>query len=663
MKVLLVEDDIPTATLLTDFLEGRHYLVNAVNDGLAGWELAQTYEYDVILLDVMVPRLDGLSLCRKLRAQGDQTPILLLTARDGTGDRVTGLEAGADDYVVKPFELAELLARIRAVLRRRSGVQVSVLTWERLRFNPDTGEVAYAGKPIHLTPKEYGMLELFLRHPQRIFSRSALLDRLWSADESPGEEAVTTHIKGLRQRLKAAGLAQDMIETIYGLGYRLKAAPAGEKVIEGPEPPGQAASLPTEPHPSQPHPQPSTAESRVMALMAAMRKEVEQTLPDRLQVFEQTISQLQQGRLDPEVQHQARMEAHKLVGTLGSLGLTRASQVGRQMETLLGAEAKLDKTTAAAQLTQLLSHLRGAIAEPEPPPAPFLPPPGAVPSPTPVQLLIVDDDRVLTQQLTLVASQQGWQVTVAANLATARKHLAQKTPDLILLDLTFPESGENGLTFLAELAEQQRQVPILVMTAHNQLTERLEVLRLGAQGFLHKPVAPDQVFQALAQILQRNQTAEAKILVVDDDPVILTNLQALLQPWGFQVITLADPQQFWQFLEASVPDLLILDIEMPTLNGIQLCQVVRNDLHWGQLPILVLSVHQDAATIHQVFTAGADDYVHKPVVGPELIARILNRLERRQILQKLAETKRRDKSQASTARSTPPLPHHKSAPL
>ena len=169
MKILLVEDDEHTAKLISDALTAHHYLVNTAKDGHTGLELTKTYSYDLILLDVIVPGLDGMRLCRQLRAQGAQMPILMLTGKDSSGDRIEGLEAGADDYVVKPFNIPELIARVRALLRRRQGVLQTMIRWERLQLDLDTSEVTYNQTPVHLTPKEYGLLELFLCNPRRNF--------------------------------------------------------------------------------------------------------------------------------------------------------------------------------------------------------------------------------------------------------------------------------------------------------------------------------------------------------------------------------------------------------------------------------------------------------------------------------------------------------------
>jgi DNA-binding response OmpR family regulator len=176
---------------------------------------------------------------------------------------------------------------------------------------------------------------------------------------------------------------------------------------------------------------------------------------------------------------------------------------------------------------------------------------------------------------------------------------------------------------------------VLVFTTEESFANRVKVARMGGQGFLHKPASPTQVMEAIAQILQQSGTPQAKVLVVDDDPQLLDFLCTLLEPWGFNLTLLNDPQQFWNTLEQTSPDLLILDVEMPNFSGIDLCQVVRNDRYWSELPILFLSARTDIDTVHQVFAAGADDYISKPIVGPELVARMLNRLERTQILRKL----------------------------
>ena len=222
MRILLVEDDETLAAIVTDFLHKQHYAVDVAIDGELGWNFLATYTYDLILLDVMLPKLDGMSLCRKIRNAGQQIPILLLTAKQTSDDKVMGLDVGADDYLVKPFDLRELAARIRAVLRRSGSALAPLLTWGELHFDPSSCRVTYAGQSLNLSNKEYSLLELFLRNSRRVLNRSMILNHLWTGADLPGEDTVKAHIKGLRRKLRSVGAAEDLIENIYGLGYRLK---------------------------------------------------------------------------------------------------------------------------------------------------------------------------------------------------------------------------------------------------------------------------------------------------------------------------------------------------------------------------------------------------------------------------------------------------------
>ncbi len=221
MKILIVEDDARIAAPLAKDLRHQHHSVDMAKDGLEGWEYAQAADYDLILLDLMLPRLDGIGLCKKLRAARCQSIILMLTARDTTSDKVIGLDAGADDYLVKPFKLEELAARIRALQRRSRDLTPPALQHGKLQLDPVSQIVTYGQELLALTPKEYLLLEYFVRHPGQVLSRSALLDKLWEFDQESGEGTIKTHLTNLRGKLKAAGSPKDFIETVYGMGYRL----------------------------------------------------------------------------------------------------------------------------------------------------------------------------------------------------------------------------------------------------------------------------------------------------------------------------------------------------------------------------------------------------------------------------------------------------------
>jgi DNA-binding response OmpR family regulator len=230
MRILVVEDDTQLAEVLTEALTRRQYVVDVARDGEAAWQWVEGSKYDLVVLDLTLPRLDGIRFCQRLRESqaissayaNVATPVLMLTARDTVADKITGLDAGADDYVVKPFDLEELMARIRALLRRGSSTTSASLCWGKLRLEPSTHEATYDGQPLSLTPKEYGLLELLVCSGRRVLSRSGIIERLWTLDSPPAEETVTSHIRGLRYKLKSLGAAEDFIETVHGLGYRLK---------------------------------------------------------------------------------------------------------------------------------------------------------------------------------------------------------------------------------------------------------------------------------------------------------------------------------------------------------------------------------------------------------------------------------------------------------
>jgi DNA-binding response OmpR family regulator/HPt (histidine-containing phosphotransfer) domain-containing protein len=619
MKILLVEDDEHTAAVLAESLTAHHYLVNTTNNGQTALEFAKAYYFDLIVLDVMIPGLDGVSLCRQLRLQGYRMAILMLTAKDSTSDRSIGLKAGADDYVIKPFDLPEFLARIQALLRRPRGTFQEILSWENLKLNLNTSEVTYNEHPIHLTPKEYGLLELFLRNPGKIFSRFALLDRVWPLGEFPGEQAVNTQIKGLRQKLKAAGMSKNLIESLYGLGYQLKHASTQEARARKEETKQSTTKEPLL----------SLVDMEVMADIARSWLNFREKLSEQFELFEQIITDLSAGTLERERWQQAEANAHRLIGSLGTFGLSQGSDVARQIEQLLQSEIVpeiVSNQRAALQLAEWVALLRQIVERRK-----KAPEVRGVPSLLPIasaRLLLISVDRVLTEQINTATPLYGLQVEEATNLTAARKAIARELPDLILLDLLFSGRTEDGLRLLAELARQNPSLPVLVLTDGNQLMERVAVARLGGRACLQKPVSSEHLLRAVLQSLNPVQSVDARVMVVDDDPSILQKLVTLLEPLGLQVTTLDDPRKFWDVLEASRPDLLILDIKMPSFSGLELCQVVRNDAYWRELPILFLSALTDEAMVEKGFAVGADDYVRKPVVDAELMARVLNWLKR-----------------------------------
>ena len=536
MRILVVDDDDVIAQALALALGEQHYAVDLASDGDMGWNHATTCQYDVIVLDIMLPKLNGIQFCQKLRSSGNLTPILLLTAHSKGTLLIEGLDAGADDYVTKPFDLMELLARLRALLRRGQSALPPKICWGHLKLDPSLCEVAWKEKPLKLTPKEYNLMELLLRNPQRIYSSSALIDHLWSLDSPPSEDTIRSHVKGLRQKLKSAGITEDPIETVYGIGYRLRKAidlplefskESPEESLKLEETASPETASPKTASPNRLIPSPS-AESIIADGMDRLWKQSQGMINDRLICIHQALSAAQRSQLDHTVASSAEAAAHKLVGSLGMFGGDRGSVLAREVECWF---------EQARQATAPLAPLS------------------------------------------------------ATTLETLLMQLRQE---------------------IDRLNNTPLATTLLLAHGSPKLT--------SADG------------------IEKDAESEGKIMIMNDDAALLRSIVPILKPWGFEVISLPGNAHLLEALQLHQPDLLILDVELKPLSGIALCKTLRRSSSWGDLPILFLTALNDSETLHRVFAVGADDCVSLPFVGPELVTRILNRLERSRLLRNLAET-------------------------
>lgn len=221
MRILVVEDEVTLNELTSSRLKKEKYSVDSCFDGEEVFEYIQCAEYDLILLDIMLPKMDGIQVLRKLRAMGKDTPVLLLTARDEIEDRVNGLDAGADDYLVKPFAYEELLARMRVLLRRKDGQSTNEYVVGALKLNCDTKRVYYKEKEVELSAREYAVLECLLRNKGTIMSRDQISNHVWNYDYEGGSNIVDVYIRSLRNKIdKEAG--NQIIQTVRGMGYVIK---------------------------------------------------------------------------------------------------------------------------------------------------------------------------------------------------------------------------------------------------------------------------------------------------------------------------------------------------------------------------------------------------------------------------------------------------------
>lgn len=231
MRILVVDDDRAVRESLRRSLQFNGYTVQLAGDGQQAMEVLAAQRPDAMVLDVMMPKVDGLEVCRRLRSTGDDLPILVLTARDAVSDRVAGLDAGADDYLPKPFALEELLARLRALLRRSppegtgaAGSAGTALTFADLLLDQGTREVARGGRRISLTRTEFSLLELFMRHPRRVLTRSRILEDVWGYDFPTSGNALEVYVGYLRRKTEAGGEPR-LIHTMRGVGYALRETP------------------------------------------------------------------------------------------------------------------------------------------------------------------------------------------------------------------------------------------------------------------------------------------------------------------------------------------------------------------------------------------------------------------------------------------------------
>ena len=221
MKLLIAEDELDLAEALAVFFEKNHFSVDTVHNGFDAYEYASSGEYDAVILDVMMPKMDGIQVLKKLREEQIKTPIMMLTAKGQKDDRITGFNAGADDYLPKPFDPDELLSRVRAILRRSEAYRPTVLSYRDLTLNPDTGELRCGSRTARLSGREFQIMELFMRSPRQVFSAERIMEKVWGWDNEAEINVVWVNISNLRKKLKALD-SQLSLKANRGLGYVLE---------------------------------------------------------------------------------------------------------------------------------------------------------------------------------------------------------------------------------------------------------------------------------------------------------------------------------------------------------------------------------------------------------------------------------------------------------
>jgi diguanylate cyclase (GGDEF)-like protein len=350
-------------------------------------------------------------------------------------------------------------------------------------------------------------------------------------------------------------------------------------------------------------------------------------LLERVGQLEDAVLAVLEGRLDPQTHREAGRAAHKIAGSAGTFGYQRATDIARELETIFGgepAELQAHGPHAADRIEVLRDELEG--------PAPAAPAPALSSG----RVLVAITDPPRAQRLLGAAAAQDLEGVVAADRAEVMAAIRADPVDAVLLDLELAR-GEIA-PLISDLLHVNPQVIPLVVSREGVFLDRVESVRAGARGFLAESLPDGDLIRAVVDALARGQHFTDRLLAVDDDPVILGLMRKLFVSAGLSVTTLDDPVRFWDVLEATAPDLVLLDLDMPAVTGLELCRMIRADPRWEATPIVVVTGNPVAQAVQELFAAGADDYVTKPVVGAELLTRVTNRLERVRLYRQLADT-------------------------
>jgi diguanylate cyclase (GGDEF)-like protein len=351
---------------------------------------------------------------------------------------------------------------------------------------------------------------------------------------------------------------------------------------------------------------------------------------EQLRLIERAVAAAGKDELYVQLRGDARRTAHMVGGSTAMFGFTGASKAACELESELAGAAR------ASLMASLVATLRGGLE------AEAVLPRGARVARSERELpavLVVGEDPALSDRILTASSSRELSCATVTSSREARILCVQSAPALVLLDLAVaPEARADTYELLSELSARTPPIAVLVLTGSGTFTDRIEAARGGSRAFLPRSLAADDILSAAEQLLVRGRLAATRVLIVDDDPATLDAMRVLLAPADLSVFTLADPLCFWERLEQVEPELLILDVNMPGANGLELCRTVRNDPRWSGLAVIFASWEADEETVERAFNAGADDYVAKPIAGPELLARVANRLERVRLYRAQAET-------------------------
>lgn len=374
--------------------------------------------------------------------------------------------------------------------------------------------------------------------------------------------------------------------------------------------------------------EPARSEKNAAALAKVWERFRDSTLA-RVGTLELAVIELLQGSLSEDTRAAAEREAHKLGGSAGTFGFPRSSRIAKEIEQRFsnsGLRAS-DSVDLSEKVIALRKDLEGVPETIQ----------SAAPAAAERHLLLVSDDAPFGASLRIEAEARGFSISTSPSLSAARAEIRREWPALALVNIPDDDDRDSTLELIQELTSSIPSIPVIALSGAKDFQTRLEASRRGADLFLEKPISPKRAFEEVLSAFDRLAGPRATILALDDDPQILSGIRALLEPARMKVVTHDDPLGLIHMLDDSQPDLLLLDIDMPFVSGIELCRALRQDPRWARLPILIVTGREDAASIQRAFGAGADDFIRKPIIPAELLMRIHSRLERARLNRELAE--------------------------
>ncbi len=626
MQLLLVEDDQSLIELLTSALEAQNYEVVVEHRGDLGKTRAETQLYDVILLDVELPGLDGISICQQLRRAGNFTPIVLLTARNSQTDRIIGLESGADDYILKPFDLGELLARIHALVRREHhffqiptphapfendifAAQLSDI-WQRTKETTfsriqDLFDVLQTLEKGEMTP------DLCERSQRTCHKLAGSLGTFGFEEGSKIAQTLEKTFAQVNEVKICLEIARPLILELY-------------QVVMATDVKLHSSNLHSQ-NPHSPNPHSPNLDQR----QDQQNNDRPGNSPENL-----LSTTLSMGSSQPILPQSA------LPGSASSstpFPLPGSPEgINPDLEQI--PTPPLEKSSAPSAPSAQPAQTSKNLTEPA------LPKPVSGRSPeanlkkSADYILLVDQDQEFAQTLARDAGSWKLGIKIVQSVQATLEALQDSFPKVLLLNVELFKNNEDWHYLQILRSKFPSDTSFIVLSESEELENRIKALEFNADVFLQKPVTSSQIFASVSRAMNFHAHQQVKIMVVDDDEQVTTLLSTLLKTTHFQVEVLNDPILFGSALSRIQPDLLVLDVEMPVLNGLKICQMIRQDFQWSWLPILFLTGHDDLQTLQDAFAVGADDFISKPINPDGFVNRIVNRWQRSQLYRNQMDT-------------------------